>query len=295
MNNILRIASTVALLAGAGTLVQGCLVGDCKDSQGNKKDNCVTLEPLTGYNGTDVTDTLTYTAGLDIVITNQNGDIDVEGGAPDGQVLVTFSPFTAGGSEPADEAEAKREMEEDLILTSEDATEIHVAAESVDGANGYLGAHIEVKLPAGFDSSVFVESHNGGVQVELMSGTPTDTTVHVNNGTLEVAGAGGKLDIGQNNGTECHVEIASWAPVGDDGIIQCSWLDSTVVFPSGIDGSIQVESTDGVITDPSPLPADWTASAENVDNAKSFSFGMGTTAGANVRIANSGDIALDVQ
>jgi hypothetical protein len=297
MNNILRMAFSATLVLGVGSVTNGCIIGDCTDAEGNKKDNCVTLSPAKGYTGTDVVQTLQYTDGLDIVITQENGDVDVEHGTTAGEIQVTFSPFTADEDSPEGEAEAKRAMENDLVMTATDDGRIEISVGRVSGASGFLGAHIEVKLPASFSSHVSIESSNGSVAAELDNGTPLSTTVHVDNGSMQIAGAAGQLDIVQGNGTECDVRVAAWAPAGEDGVITCSWNEAFITLPSGAEGSIQVTAGENIV-DPDPLPADWVPSDENTATAKSFSFGTDPAAGANVVISGDdafGEVFLDVQ
>src|SRR5690606_32552672 len=81
----------------------------------------VTVEPLTRYEGTPVSESITYTPGKPIHIIGANGQIDVVRGSSD-QVEVTFSPFTM--DEDTAEDRAVSEMENKLELTAADGSEI---------------------------------------------------------------------------------------------------------------------------------------------------------------------------
>ena len=274
MNKIVHLATMSALALGAAALVGGCKV---------------TVESATIYNGTPVSKSLTYVSGYDIVVEGDNGEIKLERGNGS-SVEVTFEPFSMRADDEGDLAQ--QDMEQDLELVASADGQIVIKASKKSGATGGLGAHITVTLPAGFDAGVDVWSGNGGISAALDGGMPTSTKIHTDNGSLDITGADGVLNITQDNGVDCDVRITGWTT--SDGVVSCDSIDSNIRIAKGLSGNITVVANNGVITDPSPLPSDWIASEANVDNSKAFSFGADAANMGIVDITNDGDIILSV-
>lgn len=287
-NSLVAFASASAILLGLSTQLAGCACSQetVTDEDGNEKTLTV-CEPLTQYQGTEVTQTIAYTAGQGVEINGANGGIDVNVGSGS-DISVSFQPKTARAGD--EEEEAISEMENDLTLTvRDDGDNILIEATTAEGSNPYLAADIRVTLPSSFAGRADIFNDNGSADVDLGGTAPTSVRLKVDNGALNLRGAAGTLDVSQGNGTECNVSVSAWST--ENGTITCDSIDSVIGIPSGANGSIQVQSQTGLITDPSPLPSDWVASEQNVDNSKSFTMGDGM--GGNVVITNDGDIALD--
>jgi hypothetical protein len=291
MKNIVHIASAAAILLGIGAAGQGCVLTNCHDETdpdtGKTKQVC-DVETLQGYRGSDVNNTLTYTAGMNITINSQNGDVTLKTGSA-GTVGVTFKPFTArpGG----EDEEAKIEMTEDIVYTASDDGSIQIGVAKKSGSSSGLGADIVVSLPAGYDGAVSITQNNGEVKGTLAAGVATATSIDLNNGSLDVSGVSGVLNIAQGNGIDCNVGISSWG-VGS-GSVSCDSINAVIAVKSGLTGSLQLQANGGVISE-TGLPTDWTASPENQENSKSFSFGADPASTGNVLMTNDGDIDLIV-
>ena len=291
-NSLIAFASASAILLGLSTQLMGCACSQetVTDEDGNEKTLTV-CEPLTQYQGTEVTETIAYTAGQGVEINGANGGIDVTVGSGS-DISVSFQPKTARAGDEEDEAIA--EMENDLTLTVRDNGDtILIEATTAEGSNPYLAADIRVTLPSTFAGRADIFNDNGSADVDLTGSAPTSVRLEVDNGQLNLRGAAGTLDVSQGSGTACNVSVAAWGT--EDGSITCSSSDAVIGIPSGANGSIQVTSENGVVVEPATLPGDWTAAEGNVDNSKTFTLGMG---GANVVITNdglnNGDVILDV-
>lgn len=290
-NTLVAFASASAILFGLSTQVTGCACAQEEVTNEEGETRTLTVcEPLTVFQGTEVTESVPYTAGQGIEIDGANGSVDVVVGSGS-DVTVSFRPKTARGGD--EEEEAVAEMENDLTLTAEvQGDNVYIAATTAEGSNPYLAADITVTLPSSFAGPVDVFNDNGGADVDLRGTAPSSVRLKVDNGGLTLRGAAGPLDIEQGNGTSCDVGVAAWAT--SDGTIACDSIDADITIPSGANGSIQVQSQTGTIVEPSPLPSDWDASPDNQSNSATWSIGADPAAGGNVLITNDGDIVLSV-
>ncbi|MCC6558029.1 MAG: DUF4097 family beta strand repeat protein [Polyangiaceae bacterium] len=248
----------------------------------------VTVEPLTRYEGTPVSESITYTPGKPIHIIGANGQIDVVRGSSD-QVEVTFSPFTM--DEDTAEDRAVSEMENKLELTAADGSEILIEVGLKDGSSSYLGADIKVAIPSTFDGAFEVDQGNGGVDVDLGGGAPTSTDVqNTGGGGVKVLGARGKLTI-EGSAGDVEVSVAEWAAGGENGSVKAGSGDISFTLPASANGTLTV-TPNGELTE-SGIPTDWT-SAEN-EAGKSYTMGSDAT-GAHVDVSTDlGDIAVIVK
>ena len=269
MNKIVKLASLAAFVSGVGIFGNGCILSDCEDEDGNKIDNCIQAETPTKYVKDPVTTSLTYAAGYDLVVDGVNGHIKVarHSGA---DVKVTFEAFTLGGKSDEDAAKAKEELDNDLILTTDDNGRIFVQTDRDGGSSG-LGADITILLPSAFDGHVAIDQNNGFVDVDLGGMSPLSVTIHNDGaGDIDVVGARGKLDLVGK--FDIDVSVASWA--SDNGRVETTGGtgDIVIAVPSGANGSIQATaSDDGEVVVSSP-PADWVVDEAAV-NSKTVSFG----------------------
>jgi hypothetical protein len=269
MNKILKLASLAAFVSGVGLFGNGCILSDCEDEDGNKIDNCIQAETPTKYVKDPVTTSLTYSAGYDLVVDSVNGKVDVKrhSGA---DVKVTFAAFTLGGKSEQDAAKAKEELNNDLILETDDTGRIFVRTDRDGGSSG-LGADITILLPAAFDGHVSIDQNNGFVDVDLGGTVPRSVTIHNSGaGDIDVIGARGKLDLVGK--FDIDVAVAEWATDNGKVITTGGTGDIVIAVPAGANGSIQATaSDDGEVIVSSP-PADWEI-AEAAVNSKTVSFG----------------------
>lgn len=239
------------------------------------------IEPLVRYEGNTVSDSVAYSAGVPVRILSANGNVTVVPGGTD-EVEVAFSPF-ALGEEGADE-NAKREMEELLDITFGGAGEIVIQVSKKDGASSGLGADIEVRLPAAFDSNFEVIQNNGGVDVDLSGTGALSTSIHSENGSVDVQGARGRLDIATDNGS-VDVDVDAWS--NQDGAVRTSNGDLEFSLPADVNGALTADATVEVIEQ--GIPSTWTSAGASPDR----SFTMGSGAGGQVDLATgNGSITI---
>jgi hypothetical protein len=245
------------------------------------------------WEGTPETLSGSYVAGKAIRVESDNGSVSLVAGSSATAISAAFQPFTMrGGSE---EQLAKDDMNNDLTLVVDDSgNPIVVQVLVANGANGGLGAHVEVTLPAGFDNGIDIQAHNGSIDANLSGGSPTATTVNSNNGGVDVVGAGGTLSIDVNNGST-SIAVQSWSAV--DGHVTLGNSDLTFVVAAGLSGNITaVAGSNAAVLGPSPLPSDWQEAGSG--NSRSFSFGADPGSMGTVALTNDfayGEIAIQVQ
>jgi hypothetical protein len=273
MNKPLRLASITAVLACATVVATGCECYQSEDEDGNPETVC---ESLIRFEGTMQTAQLTYNQGDEIVVNGVNGKIDIHHGGVADRVAVSFQPFSMRGHSFEDDAQ--KDMEEDLIVETDDQGRILIKVSRAGGSSNGLGADMDITLPDGYTGGVSIDVGNGFLTADLSGGTPAFTTVH-NDGTgdLDITGAAGKLDI--VGGFDVSVGVAAWSD--QDGQIKSTGGlgDLVVTVPAGANGSIQATYQDGVVTGPTSMPTDWTEN-EAAPNSKTYTFGA--EAGGNV-------------
>ncbi|MCC6526260.1 MAG: hypothetical protein IT373_26675 [Polyangiaceae bacterium] len=264
MFKALRLASASALLVGLlGVGAQGCIIGECD----NGKENCIQLEPAYAWYGTEVNQTLTYTAGKNIRVDAINGHVTLLRGASTTQMTVKFMPFSLRGGD--EETVAQQDMNNDLILSTDDtlATEVLIVTDRTPNGSGGLGADIEIVLPAGFDGGVTVDNGNGSIEADLTGGLPAFTTMTIRGaGDIAVDGAAGKLDV--TGPFSIDVGVQAWSTevgrvIGDRDMIfrVAPGLSGHVVAQAGSDGAVI-----------GPSDTSWTV-IETAPNHKEFTFG----------------------
>ncbi|WP_156040864.1 hypothetical protein [Chondromyces apiculatus] len=266
---------TACLLLATTFTMAGCSVELNGDAEGEVK-------PPVRYEGTTESASNRYTAGLPVRIVSANGSVSVTRGSGD-EVVAKFLPFVMGEEDA--EAEAQREMENSLSYTIGGSGEIVVQVVK-NGGPATLGADIEVTLPAAFNGDFQVTQGNGGVEVDLSGTEARSTTITSENGSIEVTGARGPLDVFTDNGS-IDLSVAVWSD--QDGSVTSG--NGSIVFslPAATNGALTVTTT-GQITEQG-IPADW-ATAEN-EFGKSYT--LGTGAGGQVDIANDdglGDVTV---
>lgn len=270
MNCSLRTACLIAATTFAALPLAGCKV---------------TVEPLVRYEGTPVSESVTYTSGKAVHIIGANGQIDVVRGSS-ADVEVTFSPFTM--DEDTAEERAVSEMENKLTLTATDSGEILIEVAKGDGASGYLGADIKVALPSTFDGGFEVDQGNGDVEADLSGTVPTSTdVVNDGGGSIMVSGARGKLHIVGSAG-DIDVDVAEWSV--DDGSVQAGAGDLSFALPGASNGTISATAggQSSTIVE-NGIPATWATAGEG--GAKSYTMGDGV--GAHVELTTDlGDITI---
>ncbi len=289
MNKFIRLASMTALLATTA-FVTGC---ECQDGGTDEEGRSITTcESLQKFVGTTRTDSVAYTDGYALNFDGVNGNVDVVvGNGTD--VQVEFSPYSLRGN--SKEAEAKLDIENDLITTINNDGAINIDVSRASGANSGLGADVTITLPAGFNGAVNLEPNNGFVDVDLDGVTPTSVTIDLDeSGNITVQGARGPLNI--KGGFDIDVRVAEWGPEGANGsIISDGQLgDVTVSLPIASAGSIQAVAEDGTVSGPVPLPATWDEQIA-AENSKTYTFGVAAVGepGAQVQVQAGENIVID--
>jgi hypothetical protein len=289
MKNLTRLASACALLLGASFLTTGCAQNchDETDPDTGKTVRVCEAETVTIFRASEPTvETLAYTAGYNITVKNDNGDVDVRKGSGT-DLTVEFRPFS--GRAERDEDIAVRDMTEDLELIATADGELVVHANKKDGSNSLLGCDMVVTLPAGFDGAVILDNDNGPLDADLTGGTPASTTLTMDGaGTSNITGAAGPLNIQGASAGDTTVTLSSDPLAWGGGTITAGGPgDVTVSVPSGANGSIQIQACgDNAINAPS-LPSDWVASPDNSDVSQSYTMGSG---GDNLSITCDGQL-----
>lgn len=247
------------------------------------------IEPLVRYEGTPETASVPYTAGVPVRIVSPNGGVNVSSGAT-GEVQITFSPF-AMGEEGAGDA-AKQEMEDYLVFNRGGSGEIVIEVVKDANGSGGLGADIDVVLPTELNADFTVVQGNGSVDVDLSGTSAASTIIASDNGSVDVTGARGRLDIYTDNGG-VDVAVASWAAAGSqDGRVESGNGSITFAVPAAADGTMTVTSA-GAINEES-LPTTWQVAGNEA--GKSYTMGAGT--GGHVNVSNAtglGDITISAR
>lgn len=249
------------------------------------------VEPLVRYEGTPETASLPYTAGVPIRIVSANGGVNVSSGAS-GEVRMTFSPFAMGEEGAADAA--KSEMEKYLQFNRGGSGEIVIEVVKDPNGSGGLGADIDVVLPTELNADFSVIQDNGSVDVDLSGTSATSTIIASDNGSVDVTGARGRLDVFTDNGS-IDVAVASWASAGSqDGRVESG--NGSIVFavPATAEGTMTVTSA-GQINEEG-LPTTWQVAGNEA--GKSYTMGAGATAGGHVNVSNAtglGDVTISAR
>ncbi len=267
MNTPLRLASVAAMIAAASlTMGTGCECYQNIDENGNPETVC---ESLVRFEGEAQTLSLAYNQGDDIVVDGVNGNIDIRRGGAADQVAVTFTPFSMRGH--SFEEDAKKDLDEDLILETNDQGGILIKVGRADGSSSGLGADIDITLPDGFTGGINIDVGNGYLDADLSGGTPAFTTVkNTGAGDLDIQGAAGPLDI--RGDFDVAVTVADWSDQGGEIRSNGGLGELDVTVPAGANGYIQATCQDGVVTEPSSLPSDWSVN-EAAANSKTINFG----------------------
>jgi hypothetical protein len=275
MNRSLRIACLLLTALSTAPLA-GCALS----VDGNK----VTAETLVRYEGDQESASVAYTSGQGVRIVSANGAVDVRTGDVS-EVQVTFSPFTMDKKDQRDRAVA--DIENRLELSAITSGDIVIKVAREQGASGYLGADIEVVLPAGFDGAFEVAQNNGGTDVDL-GGAPARTTrVISDNGSIEIVNARGTLDVATDNGS-VSVDVATWS--ADNGSVRTGNGDISFSVPGAVNGKMTADAS-GELTEQG-IPVTWATVGEG--NARSYTMGDGKGGQVDL-VTEFGDIALVVK
>lgn len=290
MNKFMQLASMTALIVTTGFVATGC---ECTDQGTNAEGESVTeCESVKKFVGTSFSETVAYTSGQALNFRGVNGNLEVQIGGS--EVKVQFTPFSLRGH--SKDAEAKKDMEEDLQTSVNADGAINVDVTRASGSFNGLGADVVITLPSTFDGAINIEQNNGFVDVDLGGATPTSVAIDNDGaGDIDVTGARGPLTI--KGGFDINVAVAAWAAEGQNGsIISDGQLgDITVSLPTASAGSIEAVSEDSVVTGPSPLPENWVE--DGAENSKTFSFGVTdpTEPGAVVRVEGAKEITIEAR
>ncbi len=283
MNKFLRLASVTAVLAYGMVLGTGCECYQSTDAEGNPETVC---ESLVRFEGATQSAQLAYNQGDEIVVKGINGNIDVHRGGAADQVTVTFQPFSMRGHSFEDDA--VKDMDEDLVLQTDDQGRILIQVSRAGDSSNGLGADMDITLPDGYTGGVNIDVGNGFLTADLSGGTPAFTTVHNDGaGDLDITGAAGKLDI--LGDFDVSVGVAAWSDQAGQIRSNGNLGDLTVSVPAGANGSIQATCQDGEVTGPSSMPSDWTEN-EAAPNSKTYTFGV--EAGGNVVVDAAKSVAI---
>ncbi|WP_437317669.1 hypothetical protein [Sorangium sp. So ce385] len=277
MNRSLRIACFLICAASAAATA-GCVI---------------TAETLVRYEGNDESVRVEYLPTQSIRIVSDNGDVEVRTGDVSG-VEVTFSPFTM---RKKDENQlAVQEIEEDLELAAEIDGDVVITTRTRDGSSGYLGADIKVVLPRkDFDGVLRIEQDNGSIDVDLGGAPSRGTTIVSDNGSIDVVGARGAIDVATDNGS-VFVDLDAWS--SSDGAISSGNGAIELSVPAGVDGTMTAQTLNGDIVEQG-LPSTWATAGEGsggdrFDHATSYTMGDGD-GGLLELFTENGDITIDVK
>ena len=276
MNRSLRIACFLVCAASA-VAAAGCAV--------TTDENSITAETLVRYEGSDESARVEYLPTQGVRIVSDNGDVEVRTGNVS-EVVVTFSPFTMRKKD--ENKLAVREIEEDLKLSAITDGDVVISAEQRSGASGYLGADIQVVLPADFDGVLRVEQDNGSVDVDLDGSPSRGTTVLSDNGSIDVVGARGAIDVFTDNGS-VFVDLDAWS--SSDGSISSGNGEIELAVPAGVDGTMTAETLNGDIVEQG-LPSTWATAANSA--GKSYTMGDGDGGQLDL-LTENGDITIVVK
>ena len=291
-------------IAVAAVLVSVPAVSGCIVTQNS--DGSVTLEGGTRYEGTAVSKSVAYAAGMGVRVVGVNGDIKVSTGSTS-DLSATFKPFTLQKGDSTGAQNAKDEMNNHIQFSvGTQGGEVVVSVARDGGASGNLGADVEVVLPASLSGAFTVQQGNGNVVASLpasfagavsvaQSNGDTDlslggaaSAVTVDNtgaGAVQVSGASGRLAI--TGPFDVSVSVSAWAAAGQDGAITAGDLGSlTLTAPATATGTITAQAG-GQIKD-SGLPSNWASAGEG----SSKSYTMGSGAGAKVALVAGEDITI---
>ncbi|WP_434045138.1 MULTISPECIES: hypothetical protein [Sorangium] len=276
MNRSLRIACFL-ICAATAAATAGCAV--------TTDENSITAETLVRYEGSDESARVEYLPTQSVRIVSDNGDVEVSIGDVS-DVVVTFSPFTMRKKD--ENRLAVAEMENDLRLSAIIDGDVVISTQTTSGASGYLGADIQVVLPADFDGVLRVEQDNGGVDVDLDGAPSRGTTVQSGNGSIDVVGARGALDVSTDNGS-VFVDVDAWSD--SDGSISSGNGALELSVPAGVDGTMTAQTLFGDIVEQG-LPSTWATAA----NDAGTSYTMGDGDGGHLTLfTENGDIAILVK
>ncbi|WP_437610252.1 hypothetical protein WMF20_02110 [Sorangium sp. So ce834] len=269
MNRSLRIACFLICAASAAATA-GCVV---------------TAETLVRYEGNDESVHVEYLPTQSIRIVSDNGDVEVRTGNVS-DVVVTFSPFTM---RKKDENQlAVHEIEEDLELAAKTDGDVVITTRTRDGSSGYLGADIEVVLPNDFDGGLRIEQDNGSIDVDLDGVPSRGTTIVSNNGSIDVVGARGAIDVATKNGS-VFVDLDAWS--SSDGAISSGNGAIELSVPAGVDGTMTAQTLNGDVV-AQGIPSTWATAGEG--SATSYTMGDGD-GGLLELFTENGDITIDVK
>lgn len=271
MNRSLRIACFLSCAASAAATA-GCALS-------------VTAETLVRYEGTDESVRVEYLPTQSIRIVSDNGDVEVRTGDVS-EVVVTFSPFTMRKKD--ENMLAVQEIENDLALAAKTEGEVVITTQRRAGSSGYLGADIEVVLPARFDGGLRVEQDNGSVEIDLDGAPSRGTTVLSDNGSIDVVGARGAINVAAENGG-VFVDLDAWS--SSDGAISSGNGAIELSVPAGVDGTMTAQTLNGDVVEQG-IPSTWATAGEG--SATSYTMGDGE-GGLLELFTENGDIAIDVK
>jgi hypothetical protein len=222
-------ASTLGLALLGSSLLLG-LLGCTVEAKTSKE-----------YLGSQVTQTLAYTAGKDVSIDGVNGAIQVVPGAA-GNVSVTFSPFSIRGS--GEDQEAIADMQNNLTMSAAtDANGNVVVTTGRSGGTTGLGAKIQVAIPPELTGKLSVSQGNGNVTVDTAqaatqvlvddngAGSVTTNCGSAFAGEIRIQNEAGDVNVGsvgsatlveiQNTGTgNC---VLSGYPTITNSTVHCGW------------------------------------------------------------------------
>jgi hypothetical protein len=269
MNRSLRTAF-VLLAATFAAPLSGCVVR-------------AQVEPLVRYEGTPVTDSLTYNSNLPLRIHSANGNVTVVPGGSD-KVEVVFSPFVMG--EQGQEEAARREMDTRLETFFGGTGELLVEVTQLEGASGGLGADIEVRLPASFNGTFEVWQDNGGIDIDLSGTSAASTIVDSDNGSVTVEGARGRLDVYTDNGS-VDMDVDAWS--AENGEVRTGNGDITFALPANVNGKMTASSGSEVIEQNIPAST-WATAGQSP--ARSYTMGTGVGGQVDIVTEGLGDITI---
>jgi hypothetical protein len=262
----LALLSFVAL--GSSAFALGCKASSCPDGAGGTKSNCVQLEGLTRYEGTPFDRQGTWASGKALSISSPNGDIRVDATAPAGQITVTAKPYDMQTGDAAGKQTAIDNMNNVLKVTLDDASgTLTVAA----GGNTYLGADLQVHVPADFDAALTVNQKGAGDVVVEGSGKGTSTILIANAGDITAHNLVNHVEI---TGGATALEVSA-TPSGAGNFYKTNVGDINVAISNAANLMITAKTDfGGTVT----LPDNWNANKAADMMSAGITLGDGTGA-----------------
>ncbi len=160
--------------------------------------------------------TFDTTGAPTVILETFNGSITVQGN--NGSTVDV--EITRRGSGNTD-AEAKADLDNVLVETSQDGNTIHVTIRRSDIQAGNSGASVEVRLPQ--DATLELATSNGSITVEDVQG---NARLSSSNGHIEVTSGKGELNLSTSNGS---IDVNA-----DEAVVKADTSNGSISFTGSL-------------------------------------------------------------